>query len=187
VRQRTTPLETLVVFGCGEQAYWHVRLTLLARGEAVRKVVFVNRRVSEASREVLRRFVGSGSDEVKEREGWKKGCVFEVLTREEEGYEGKVRELLREADVVFCCTPSTEPLFDGHVWASEEAKRKGRLVVAIGSYTPDMREVPGELIRESARRGEKEAGVLVVDTIDGAKKEAGELHEARGKHGQLVE
>ncbi|KAK4242795.1 hypothetical protein C8A03DRAFT_11005 [Achaetomium macrosporum] len=186
VRQRAGPLETLAVFGCGEQAYWHVRLTLLARGTAVRKVVFINRRVSEASKEVLRLFESEIGEAVKEREGWK-GCAFEVLTRDEEGYERRVEEVLREADVVFCCTPSTEPLFDGRVWASEEGRRKGRLVVAIGSYTPDMREVPGELIREALGRGEKEAGVVVVDTIEGVLKEAGELIEAGVSPAQLVE
>ncbi|SPQ26847.1 93eb211c-69b4-444c-adb4-bb3115c7e18a [Thermothielavioides terrestris] len=131
---------TLVVFGGGAQAYWHVRLALLARGA----------------------------------EG-------------EEGYDDKLAAVLVDADVVFCCTPSTEPLFDGRVWESEEGRKKGRLVVAIGSYTPEMREVPGELIRRALAAGEREAGVVVVDTIEGALKEAGELIEAGVRPEQLVE
>jgi ornithine cyclodeaminase/alanine dehydrogenase-like protein (mu-crystallin family) len=88
---------------------------------------------------------------------------------------------------VFGCTPSTEPLFDGRVWESVEGRKKGRLVVAIGSYTPEMREVPGELIRRALVAGEREAGVVVVDTIEGALKEAGELIEAGVRPEQLVE
>ncbi|KAL2015761.1 hypothetical protein VTK56DRAFT_4871 [Thermocarpiscus australiensis] len=185
---------TLAAFGCGEQAYWHVRLALLARGRAVRRVCFVNRRASESARAVLRRFAGEEeeggiAEEVRRREGWV-GCRFELLTREGKGkeeYEGRVAVVLREADVVFCCTPSTEPLFDGGVLASEEGRRKERLVVAIGSYTPEMREIPREMIRQAIAGGEREAGVVVVDTIDGALKEAGELIEVGVRPEQLVE
>ncbi|KAK3292543.1 uncharacterized protein B0H64DRAFT_347465 [Chaetomium fimeti] len=192
IRQRTAPLARIVVFGCGEQAYWHARLALLARGREVREVVFVNRRVSEASAEVLRRFGdGDGDGEgvaegVKRREGWE-GCRFEVLVRGEGGRDGeggRLREVLRGADVVFCCTPSMEPLFEEGLF---EGVGKGRLVVAIGSYTPEMREIPAGLVRQALTVGEREAGVVVVDTIEGALTEAGELIEVGVKPEQMVE
>ncbi|KAH6842821.1 hypothetical protein B0I37DRAFT_448228 [Chaetomium sp. MPI-CAGE-AT-0009] len=188
VRQRTAPLARIVVFGCGEQAYWHVRLALLARGREVREVVFVNRRVSPASEEVLRRF-GDGDGEeavaaVKRREGWE-GCRFEVLVRKDaDGGEGRLAGVLRGADLVVCCTPSMEPLFDAGVF---EGVEKGRLVVAIGSYTPEMREIPAGLVRQALTAGEREAGVVVVDTIEGALTEAGELIEVGVKPEQMVE
>ncbi|KAL2135106.1 hypothetical protein VTI74DRAFT_9816 [Chaetomium olivicolor] len=185
VLQRSSPLATLLVFGCGEQAYWHVRLTLMARGKEVKKVVFVNRRVSASCKEVLGRFENMEKG-VREREGWQ-GCVFGALTRDEQGYESRLEGLLREADVVFCCTPATEPLFDAGVWETEEGKRKGRLVVAIGSYTPEMREMPAELVRRAIGKGEMERGVVVVDTIHGALTEAGELIEVGVKPEQMVE
>jgi ornithine cyclodeaminase/alanine dehydrogenase-like protein (mu-crystallin family) len=74
-------------------------------------------------------------------------------------------------------------LFDAEVLSGE----KGRLVVAIGSYTPEMREVPAGLIKQAVAGGEREAGVVVVDTIEGALKEAGELIELGVRAEQLVE
>ncbi|KAK4126905.1 NAD(P)-binding protein [Parathielavia appendiculata] len=178
VQRRTAPIKTLVAFGCGEQAYWHVRLTLLSRAHEVQRVVFVNRRVSEGFRKVVERL-----------KSWREeGCEFMPVTRDEEGYEERVAQAVREADVVFCCTPSTEPLFDGRVLLGG-AEEKGRLIVAIGSYTPEMREMPRELIERavSGEGGEGDAGVVVVDTIDGALKEAGELIETSVRPEQLVE
>ncbi|KAH6617021.1 hypothetical protein F5144DRAFT_633316 [Chaetomium tenue] len=184
VRRRAGPLTRLVVFGCGEQAYWHVRLALLARGSEVREVVFVGRGGSKASEGVVGRFVGGGVEGVKKREGWE-GCRFEVLVRDGGvEAEGRLREVLRGADVVFCCTPSTEAVFDAGVF---EGVEKGRLVVAIGSYTPQMREIPAGLVRQALTVGEREAGVVVVDTIEGALTEAGELIEVGIKPEQMVE
>lgn len=184
VRRRKGPLARLVVFGCGEQAYWHARLALLARGREVREVVFVNRRVSEASEEVLRRFtVAVGvKGGVGEREGWE-GCRFEVLVKGD-GYEERLGEVLRGADVVVCCTPSMEALFDAKVF---EGVEKGRVIVAIGSYTPEMREIPAGLVQQALTVGKQEAGVVVVDTIEGALTEAGELIEVGVKPQQMVE
>jgi ornithine cyclodeaminase/alanine dehydrogenase-like protein (mu-crystallin family) len=188
VRQRTLPAAAcLVVFGCGEQAYWHVRLALLARGADIKQVVFVNRRVSESCRHTVKRFAGMG-DEVKEREGWA-GCEFGVLIRENEGdgYAAVLADVLRDADVVFCCTPATEALFDAAAWEGAEGGAKGRLLVAIGSYTPEMREIPAGLITRALGDGEREAGVVVVDTIEGALTEAGELIDLGVKREQMVE
>lgn len=150
----------------------------------MKRVVFVNRRASDSLSGVVQRFVTGVEEVVKEREGWA-GCVFEGLVRGEE--EEKVEGALREADVVVCCTPSTEELFDAGVWEGGE-EEKGRLVVAIGSYTPEMREVPQGLVRRAVEgRGEREAGVVVVDTIEGALTEAGELIEAGVREEQMVE
>ncbi|GAB1315969.1 Proline utilization protein PrnX-like [Madurella fahalii] len=181
VRSRRA-VRTLVVFGCGEQAYWHVRLALKARGAHVERVVFVNPRASRTAREVVGRFVDRVGGDVKEREGWAR-CEFGVVIRDEEGeaYEARLAGLLREADVVVCCTPSTEELFDAGVL---EKREEGRLVVAIGSYTPEMREVPVSLIRQAVQQ---EEGVVVVDTAEGVLKEAGEFITAGVKREHLVE
>ncbi|KAK4133617.1 NAD(P)-binding protein [Trichocladium antarcticum] len=195
VRRRAAgALRTLVVFGCGEQAYWHVRLALRARGREVRRVVFVGRRGGASGAAVVRRFEGMEGG-VKEREGWA-GCGFGVLAAAGEKEDGedeggavvRLAEVLREADVIFCCTPSLEPLFDARLLAAEgKGPEKGRLLVAIGSYTPEMREIPGELIRQALGTGKREAGVVVVDTAEGALIEAGELIAEGVKHEQLVE
>jgi ornithine cyclodeaminase/alanine dehydrogenase-like protein (mu-crystallin family) len=77
-----------------------------------------------------------------------------------------------------------EALFNGNVF---EGVEKGRLIVAIGSYTPEMREIPAELVRQALTKGDCEAGVVVVDTIEGALTEAGELIEVGVKPEQMVE
>ncbi|KAL2149355.1 hypothetical protein VTH82DRAFT_8703 [Thermothelomyces myriococcoides] len=215
VRYRSAALRTIVVFGRGGQAYWHTRLALLARGRDVRRVVFVCRSRPDATptnvttttasgdvnsgpeqgssdgagslRSVLpavaKQLVEGVPAEVKEREGWAE-CEFGVLTADEEAYATRLTELLREADAIFCCTPSTEVLFDPAALDDE----KTRLVVAIGSYTPQMRELPRGLVQRALTPREgKEAGVVVVDTIEGALKEAGELIDIGAKPEQLVE
>ncbi|KAK0707419.1 UbiD family decarboxylase [Lasiosphaeris hirsuta] len=193
--QKRENVRTLTVFGCGDQAFWHVRLTLLLRGSTVRQVNFVNRAFSESAKGILKRLYTVPAA-VKAREGWAE-CVFGVLTP---GY-GEYRRLLERdvvaADVIFCCTPSTEPLFDGEWLTTHDARRRGRLIVAIGSYTPAMRELPVEIINQATKTHEQghrhfhkhvaEGGVVVVDTLDGALKEAGELIDAGLTPTQLVE
>ncbi|KAJ4409133.1 hypothetical protein N0V85_004142 [Neurospora sp. IMI 360204] len=191
-------VKTITVFGCGEQAYWHVRLTLLLRGSTIKHVNVINRRFSPSCGAMLRRFYGV-SPATKAREGWTE-TQFGVLTPSYGEYERLLRDQVRSADVIFCCTPSTAPLFDGNILTERDARRKGRLIVAIGSYTPQMREVPVELIQQAIKihdhAGKRiiyhhkhavEGGVVVVDTLDGALKEAGELIEAGLGPRHLVE
>ncbi|KAK4189388.1 putative ornithine cyclodeaminase [Podospora australis] len=190
-------VHTLMVFGCGEQAYWHVRLTLLLRGsQGIKRVYFVNPTFSESAREILRRFIRT-PEEIKHQEGWQ-GCEFGVLTANHTEYERLLTEQLLEADVIFCCTPSTKVLFPGNILTTHDGRRKGRLIVAIGSYTPEMREIPEELIKQALRGAEHghtmhfhrhavEGGVVVVDTLDGALKEAGELIALGVRPESLVE
>ncbi|ADB60422.1 Ornithine cyclodeaminase [Haloterrigena turkmenica DSM 5511] len=55
------------------------------------------------------------------------------------------REAVTDADVVVTATTSTEPVFPG------EALADGALVVAVGAYTPEMRELDDETIARAAR------------------------------------
>ncbi|MGI5129228.1 ornithine cyclodeaminase family protein [Pseudonocardia sp. CA-107938] len=72
------------------------------------------------------------------------------------------------ADVVICATASPTPLFDGGLVAEHA------LVVAIGSHTPDEREVDTALVRRStvvveARSAAlSEAGDVLVPVAEGA-------------------
>lgn len=188
-------MRTVTVFGCGEQAYWHVRLALLLRGSTIRQVNIINHRFGDSCRAILARLYGAPTA-AKRREGWEE-AQFGILTPGYGEYPRLLKEQLRAADVVFCCTPSTVPLFEAAILTSREGRRKGRLVVAIGSYTPQMHELPVDLLRQATRTHEKghhhyhkhamEGGVIVVDTLDGALKEAGEIIEARLEPTQLVE
>lgn len=99
--------------------------------------------------------------------------------------------------MVYCCTSSAEPLFDGEILTSHEGRRKGRLVVAVGSLSPKTGELPVELVQRATKKHDKphrhfhkhaeEGGVVVVDTLEGALKEAGEIIKAGIGPTQLVE
>lgn len=189
-------VQTLTVFGSGEQAYWHVRLALMLRGSTIRQVNFINHRFSETARQLLRRFYDGVPAEQKAREGWSEAS-FGVLTPGYGEFSRLLKEQVRAADIIFCCTPSTEPLFDHTILTSNEGRRKGRLIVAIGSYKPEMIEIPLEVVQQAIKRHESghrhfhkhavEGGVIVVDTLDGALQEAGEIIQGGLNPNQLVE
>ncbi|KAK8084711.1 hypothetical protein PG997_005982 [Apiospora hydei] len=189
-------VRTLTVFGSGLQAYWHVRLALMLRGDKVKQVYVINRQFSDSARAILKKFYAVPL-ETREREGWDT-VKFSVLTPSYGEYERLTKEYVRAADVIYCCTPSHEPLFDPSILTNTNGRRKGRLVVAIGSYKPEMREIPRELLEQAVRgthgsagvhfhKHATEGGVVVVDTLDGAMKEAGEIIEAGIQPNQLVE
>ncbi|KAL1911967.1 hypothetical protein Sste5344_002162 [Sporothrix stenoceras] len=192
---RRDTVKNITVFGCGEQAYWHVRLALLLRGSTIRHVNIISRRF-DSSRAFVARFYKMATA-IKEREGWATDTKFSILTTGYTEYGRLLQENLRSSDVIFCCTPSTEPLFDHHILTNHEGRRRGRLIVAIGSYTHEMRELPAELLRQATKAPDKthvhyhkhavEGGVVIVDTLDGALKEAGEIAEAGLGPRHLVE
>jgi 1-piperideine-2-carboxylate/1-pyrroline-2-carboxylate reductase [NAD(P)H] len=67
-----------------------------------------------------------------------------------------------EADVIICCTSSTEPVY-------EAPARRGRLLIAIGSFTPAAAEIGAATVRASR---------IYVDDLDAARAEAGDLIRA---------
>ncbi len=71
---------------------------------------------------------------------------------------------VEQADVVSCATPAREPLF------SASAVRPGTHVNAVGAFTSEMVELPGSLLSEA---------FVVVDDLDAAAAEAGDLIRAR--------
>ncbi|EMA38739.1 ornithine cyclodeaminase family protein [Halobiforma nitratireducens] len=73
------------------------------------------------------------------------------------------REAVEEASVVVTATTSTEPVFPG------DALEPPTLVIAIGAYTPEMRELDAETIERAER--------IVADVPEEAL-ETGDLREA---------
>jgi ornithine cyclodeaminase/alanine dehydrogenase-like protein (mu-crystallin family) len=69
-------------------------------------------------------------------------------------------EAVPVADVVLCTTSAATPLFDGALVADHA------LTVAIGSHSPDAREVDTTLVRRSS---------VVVESRDSALREAGDV------------
>jgi alanine dehydrogenase len=84
---------------------------------------------------------------------------------------GDADEAVAQADVVSCATPATTPLFDpGSV-------RPGTHVNAVGAFTPEMAELAPGLL---------ERAYVVVDDVDAAAAEAGDLIRAgRGPNATL--
>lgn len=75
--------------------------------------------------------------------------------------ETDVRKAVQQADIVCCATRSTEDVFEA------DMVKPGTHIIGVGSYLPEMREIPVDLIPK--------VDALYVDDIDGVQAEAGEL------------
>ncbi|SDK25199.1 ornithine cyclodeaminase family protein [Natronorubrum texcoconense] len=117
------PIE-LAVIGAGTQARWQTR--------AIAAAVGVDRLES------IRVYSPSDS---------RIGCAQELES--ELGVDAtpvsSSREAVEDASVVVTTTTSTEPVFPG------EALAAGTLVIAVGAYTPEMRELDDTTIERAAR------------------------------------
>jgi ornithine cyclodeaminase len=130
---------SLAMIGAGGQAADQIRAVC-----AVRPIESV--RIFSRSGTSAERLAGRLTDELPD-------VRFEAASSSEEAVAG--------ADVVSCATDATSPVLDAS-WL------EGRVHVnAVGSYRPEMRELPAELLRE--------AEIVVIDERDAALAEAGEL------------
>lgn len=69
-------------------------------------------------------------------------------------------QTVQDADIICTATTSNQPVFSDH------DLKAGAHISAIGSYTPEMQEVPAETIRRAR---------VVVDSVSAALAEAGDL------------
>lgn len=154
---------------------------------------FINRSFSDRAKDCLKAFISHDLGE-KETEGWQ-ACKFAMITTGYGEYERLVKEQIRQADVIFTTTPSTKALFDHSILTNTEGRKKGRLIVAIGSYTKNMIEVPPELLVQATKKHggghhfhkhAEEGGVIIVDTLS-CVNQTGELTQAGIKEVQTVE
>lgn len=72
-------------------------------------------------------------------------------------------EAVAAADIVTTATPSTSPLF------APDSVRRGTHINAVGAFTPEMAEIPGDVVRSA---------FVVVDDFEAAAVEAGDLIQA---------
>ena len=196
---RRSQVKNITIFGSGNQAYWHLRLALMMRGSTVKHVYIINHRFSSSAAAIMKRFSIIPSH-IKEREGWSE-AKFAMLTPSFHEFERLQKEYIRASDVLYCCTPSREDLFDASILTNHEGRKKGRLIVAVGSLMPEMRELPEGLLhlatRNNGNHSEKphrhfhkhaeEGGVIVVDSLDGVLRDAGEIISAQVPATSLVE
>ncbi|KAI4937662.1 hypothetical protein J4E85_000097 [Alternaria conjuncta] len=170
--------ENFVVFGAGKQAEWHIRLAILLKGDDIRKITVVNRSSARA-KELLDSLAQS-----KVGEHIKMGVFDEK--------EDALESLITEADVMFCTTPSTSPLFPASYLTSDAGLAKSRYIAAIGSYRLDMQEIDPELLKNLSNPSGSFAShvyqtLITVDSIKGCMDEAGELVAAGLKPEQMLE
>ncbi|KAF2132476.1 ornithine cyclodeaminase [Dothidotthia symphoricarpi CBS 119687] len=162
----------IVVFGSGKQAQWHIRLAVLLRAQDIRKIVIVNR-----SRERTRGLIASL---IKDSHApWPSHIKLYQFEERNENLE----DVVVDADVMFCTTPATKPLFPAKFLTSESSRRKTRYISAIGSYRRDMAEIDPELLKAMVDPSgifsqQVWEGHITVDTREGCLQEAGELVSA---------
>jgi ornithine cyclodeaminase len=70
------------------------------------------------------------------------------------------QEAISQADIICCATTSTAPVFDDH------HLKFGVHINGVGSYTPEMQEIPPETVQRAA---------LFVDSRQAALSEAGDI------------
>ena len=162
----------------------------MLRGNDIHHVHIINRS-SERSIKLVEQFQGAKSPD----RAWTSNAKFTTLSPASEEYGRLLKEEVRKADVIFCCTPSTDPLFPPEFLTSHEGRKKGRYVSAIGSHTPQMTEIHPDIFRQAAapihhhhhHKHAKTSGAVVVDSLESCLKEAGEIIQAALKPAQLVE
>ncbi len=188
--QKRENVHAVTVFGAGKQAFWHIRLALLFKGDQIKHVNIINRSFERAIH-MMKSFQIHDADTPQ----WRKDIKFSVLTPDSSEYGRLLKEEVRKADVIFCCTPSLEPLFPAEFVTSREGQKKGRYISAIGSYAPHMTELHPDIFKQAVapehhrhhHKHAKAGGVVIVDTLEGCLKEAGEVIQAKLKPEHLVE
>ncbi|KAG9245348.1 ornithine cyclodeaminase/mu-crystallin family protein [Calycina marina] len=157
----------VVIFGAGKIVEWHLRLLLLLAPEKVASLALINR--SLAGLERLAEVIYTLRKQHPEVD-------FQLVAKDQEDeYDEIIEEALAESDAIFCCTPSTEPLFP-HKYLG---KGRPRYISLIGSYKPHMQEITKETLLSADR--------ICVDSRDACLDEAGELIMAGIKGDRITE
>lgn len=189
----------LTVFGAGKQAYWHIRLAMLLRPDEIHHLNVVTRNFDTA-RECIMRLYNPQPDDPDYvntiGEKYNSKTKKNILTPMHTEYERLLKEYVRSSNVIFCTTPSTTPLFPASYLTNPEGRKKGRYIACIGSYKPHMIELHPDVLRYAVaphhehrhfHKRQKEGGAIIVDTVSGCLKEAGEIVQAKLMPDQVVE
>lgn len=189
----------LTVFGAGKQAYWHIRLALLLRGDEIHHLNVITRNFESAQKCIMRLYnpLPDDPDYVNTLGGkYNSKTKKTILTPSHTEYQRLLKEYVRASNVIFCCTPSTSPLFPASYLTNPEGRKKGRYIVAIGSYKSHMIEIHPDVLRYAVaphhehrhvHKRQKEGGAVVVDSVSGCLKGAGEIIQAGLLPDQVVE
>jgi ornithine cyclodeaminase/alanine dehydrogenase-like protein (mu-crystallin family) len=191
--KKRTNVHDLTVFGAGKQAYWHIRLALLLRGPEIHHLNIINRSFDSAQGVIEKLYkpfeepVAFPTLSVPTAETTDLARPkMTILTPSHTEYSRLLKSTVRASSVIFCTTPSLEPLFPASFLTSTEGRKKGRYITAIGSYKPHMVELHPDILRQAvgpqhAHHHHKHAqsgGAIVVDSVEACLKEAGEIIQA---------
>lgn len=137
---------TFMIIGVGGQAECQVEAVLAVRN--IKKVYVAATRIERAE---------AFAAKMKERYAEKYGVdSFEAIE--------DINSHVADCDIISCATTSFTPVFDG------TKVKKGCHINGVGSYTPDMLELP----REAIARANK----VYFDTMEGVINEAGDIMDA---------
>lgn len=187
----------ILIFGSGKQAEWHARLALLAGvlgddnkdAREIEEITFVNRSQERLDSSVLsslvpdlrQRYPHLTTHAYSREAPLQDGRGVDDTADAEEQYQSRLRADLASADAIFCCTPSTTPLFTYEDLTALEPQRR-RFISLIGSYKPHMQEIDSKTLLSGAQGGK-----IYVDSVEACMAEAGELIMAKVKEEQLIE
>lgn len=183
-------VEKILIFGTGVQAIWHTRLILTLRGTEVKSITYVNPgRKNDVDRVVAK--VSSENSTL-----WRSSCTFHGIYDHPTSstYQQKITASLRDADCIFCTTPSKTPLFAAEHLIHRREQGHQPFVCAIGSWQPEMIEVDPSVLYSAIAApnaynpmtGESR-GVVLVDDRDFGLEHCGELVKSKVGAGDIVE
>ena len=170
VRCPSLKKEKVVILGAGKQAEWHARLALLLASEDVKNITFVNR-----SGKRLKDLEESAITSIK--------AVYPAVNMayiskdDNPNYDEQLEAAIGASDVIFSCTPATEPNFP---FSFLSKSPRQRFISLIGSYKPHMQEIDSETLLSGG-------GKIYVDSKEACMEESGELIKAKVSNDQLIE
>ena len=189
----------VTVFGAGKQAYWHIRLALLLRGSEIHHVDVINRSFDRARSMLMQLYYPFPDDpDYVNPIGHKYNSKTKtsILTPSHSEYTRLLKEHVRNANVIFCTTPATQPLFPASYLTNPEGRKKGRYISLIGSYKPNMTELHPDVLKQAVaphhehrhfHKHQREGGAIVVDSVEACLRESGEVIQAKLAPEQVVE
>ena len=159
----------MLVFGAGQQAYWHVVVSLKLYPEAFNEIFICNRTLSKAHStcESLSKIFPDVS--------------FRTIDWND---SQKIKAIINGVSVIYGCLPSTDPKIRFDLLEERLQKKEIPLFIStIGSYKPHMTEVDNRTIEYLMKSGSK----ILVDAIDFVSEEAGEIIQNNVPKSELVE
>ncbi|ODV83730.1 hypothetical protein CANARDRAFT_9294 [[Candida] arabinofermentans NRRL YB-2248] len=161
------PSGDLICFGVGDQALWHIKLSLILYPGAFNKVFIINRSIEKADAFV---------DELKPEFPGQKFVTVSGTDSD------AVAASFKEACVIYSCVPTTEPTILNSYLDGNVAEKI--FIGTIGSYKPHMIEIEGELIKAQCLN---KGGKVIVDSMEHCLEEAGEFLQNNIHGDSLIE